>query len=103
MKSKYADEENSFKGRWTKEEHRKFLIALFLFGKDWTRVQTYVQTRSSEQIRSHAQKYFDQIANKGGSVIIKEHKISNENVSRAIQNIKQFDEMEDNTGNNLTL
>ena len=46
MKSKYADEEYSFKGRWTKEEHRKFLIALFLFGKDWTRFNSYILTRS---------------------------------------------------------
>ena len=35
-------------GRWTWEEHRKFLIALFLFGKNWTRMKTYVQSRSTE-------------------------------------------------------
>ena len=48
MKNKYALGQNSFKGRWTKEEHRKFLIALFLFGKDWSRVKTYVESRSGE-------------------------------------------------------
>ena len=35
-------------GRWTWEEHRKLLIALFLFGKNWTRMQKYITTRSTE-------------------------------------------------------
>ena len=48
MKCKNQEDEDSFKGRWTKEEHRKFLIALFLFGKDWARVKNYVQSRSGE-------------------------------------------------------
>ena len=41
-------------GRWTREEHFRFLEALKLFGKEWKRVQMHVGTRSSTQARSHA-------------------------------------------------
>ena len=34
-------------GRWTKEEHLRFLEALKLFGKEWRRVQQHVGTRTS--------------------------------------------------------
>lgn len=43
-------------GRWTDEEHRKFMEGIQLFGKDWKKVQQYVGTRTSAQSRSHAQK-----------------------------------------------
>jgi SHAQKYF class myb-like DNA-binding protein len=45
-------------GRWTSEEHKKFVEALKKFGKHWKKVEEYIQTRSGAQIRSHAQKYF---------------------------------------------
>ena len=45
-------------GRWTSEEHRRFIDALKKFGKQWKKVEEYVHTRSGAQIRSHAQKYF---------------------------------------------
>ncbi len=45
-------------GRWTAEEHRKFVEALKRFGKQWKKVEDYIKTRSGAQIRSHAQKYF---------------------------------------------
>ena len=34
-------------GRWTKDEHFRFLEALKLFGKEWKRVQEHVRTRTS--------------------------------------------------------
>jgi SHAQKYF class myb-like DNA-binding protein len=48
-------------GRWTKEEHFRFLEALKYFGKEWKRVQEHVGTRTSTQARSHAQKFFNKL------------------------------------------
>ena len=45
-------------GRWTKEEHIKFLKGLIEYGCDWNMVHEIVKTRSRAQARSHAQKYF---------------------------------------------
>ena len=55
-------------GRWSKEEHYKFieckyiLPALKAYGKNWKKIETYVGTRSSTQIRSHAQKFFNKLS-----------------------------------------
>jgi SHAQKYF class myb-like DNA-binding protein len=40
------------------EEHKLFLQALQLHGKNWKKVQKFIGTRSCSQARSHAQKYF---------------------------------------------
>lgn len=45
-------------GRWTKEEHTAFLLGHEKFGKSWKDIATVVKTRTPEQIRTHAQKYF---------------------------------------------
>ena len=37
-------------------------------------MQKYIVTRSSAQIRSHAQKFFNQIKRKGGQVLIRDNK-----------------------------
>jgi SHAQKYF class myb-like DNA-binding protein len=34
-------------GRWTEEEHEKFLEAIKEFGKDWRMVEKTIGTRSS--------------------------------------------------------
>lgn len=43
-------------GRWTKTEHLIFLACIIEFGRDWKMIEEFVQTRSSAQARSHAQK-----------------------------------------------
>jgi hypothetical protein len=34
-------------GRWTKDEHFRFLAALKIYGKEWKHVQQHVETRTS--------------------------------------------------------
>ena len=58
-------EENANQGRWTDEEHEKFLEALNIYGKNWNKVHRHVGTRTSAQTRSHAQKYFNKLMKKG--------------------------------------
>jgi hypothetical protein len=35
------------KGRWTRDEHFRFIEGLKLYGKEWRKVQFHVQTRTS--------------------------------------------------------
>eukprot|EP00635_Sarcinochrysidales_sp_CCMP3193_P008080 CAMPEP_0118917498 /NCGR_PEP_ID=MMETSP1166-20130328/17360_1 /TAXON_ID=1104430 /ORGANISM="Chrysoreinhardia sp, Strain CCMP3193" /LENGTH=214 /DNA_ID=CAMNT_0006857679 /DNA_START=152 /DNA_END=796 /DNA_ORIENTATION=- len=46
-------------GRWSAEEHERFLEGLSKFGRrKWINIAHVVKTRSVVQVRSHAQKYF---------------------------------------------
>ena len=63
--SNTTDPESSTKsalGRWTREEHEQFLGGLKIYGREWKKVATGIPTRTSAQIRSHAQKYFAKIS-----------------------------------------
>ena len=51
-------------GRWTKEEHNKFLKGMIEYGNNWKMVEKLIKTRSSIQARSHAQKYFVKVKNR---------------------------------------
>ena len=47
-------------GRWTKDEHERFLRGVALYGPvNWAKTTELIGTRTAEQVRSHAQKYFD--------------------------------------------
>jgi SHAQKYF class myb-like DNA-binding protein len=52
-------------GRWTRDEHQKFLAALNLYGKEWKKVAAHVRTRTVVQTRTHAQKYFQKMFKTG--------------------------------------
>ncbi|GFH52869.1 protein MYSM1 [Chaetoceros tenuissimus] len=49
-------EENT--GRWTTEERRLFQQGLEQHGKAWTKIASLIKSRTADQVRSHAQKYF---------------------------------------------
>jgi len=49
------------KGRWTDEEHERFLEALRLHGKDWELIEKHVGTRKAPNIRAHGQKFLEKL------------------------------------------
>ena len=51
-------------GRWNTAEHKRFLEAMEKYGNSWKQVCEYIQTRTADQIRSHAQKYYEGIKSK---------------------------------------
>lgn len=67
--SSIGDVESTFNhGRWTEEEHRRFLEASAMYGNKWEKVKEHVQTRSSRQIRSHAQKFIIRLSKKNNFI-----------------------------------
>lgn len=55
---------NAVQGRWSKIEHDRFIEAIKKYGKDWKSVESYIESRSGSQIRSHAQKFFNRLIKK---------------------------------------
>jgi SHAQKYF class myb-like DNA-binding protein len=48
VKGNDANSEGNFNaGKWTDEEHNRFLEALQLYGKNWNKVHKHIGTRSS--------------------------------------------------------
>ena len=45
-------------GYWYKSEHNKFIEALYQYNCSWTKIASYLQNRTYNQIRSHAQKFY---------------------------------------------
>ena len=57
-------DENKYKeGAWTNEEHEKFIEGILKYGNQWKNIQFLIRTRTSTQIRSHAQKFVKKIKN----------------------------------------
>ena len=58
----YNYENNTFKpaitGRWKFKEHIQFLEGLDKYGVNWKKIYPLIKTRTCDQIRSHAQKFF---------------------------------------------
>ena len=40
-------------GRWTKEEHARYLKAVDMYGTDYELLESYIKTRTKTQIRTH--------------------------------------------------
>ena len=62
--NKIEENSNGKNGRWGKKEHIRFLAGCLLYKNNWKKVETYVRTRTSTQIRSHAQKYLKKLEKK---------------------------------------
>ena len=60
-KKKSSDNFIFNEGRWSEEEHEKFLEGIVLYNINWKKIKTLIGTRSIIQVRSHAQKFFKKI------------------------------------------
>ena len=83
-KRKLSEKDNNNEGRWTKEEHEKFLEGLVQYGINWKKVKNFVDSRTSIQVRSHAQKFFKKLKN------IKDESLGIDFTSDSIKNIKDM-------------
>jgi SHAQKYF class myb-like DNA-binding protein len=48
-------------GRWTLEEHKKFIFRVFEWGGNWKKITEFIGTRNPYQVRSHCQKFFKKL------------------------------------------
>jgi len=53
-------------GRWSEQEHQLFIQAVALYGRKWIKVAEHVGTRTTIQVRSHAQKFEAKNGGKAG-------------------------------------
>lgn len=51
-------------GRWTSREQSLFVEGLQKFGRSWKKISRLIETRTPDQVRSHAQKYEIKVKNK---------------------------------------
>jgi len=56
-----AEIAGKIQGRWTEREHALFLEGIKKYGRSWKLIERHVGTRTSSQIRSHAQKFYNRI------------------------------------------
>ena len=68
-KRREKSREDQTAGRWTPEEHQDFLEGLKIFGREWKKFAERIPTRTSAQIRSHAQKYFAKLARDESTIL----------------------------------
>ena len=89
-------------GRWNDDEHIRFLEAINTYGNNWREVQKYVKTRSSNQVRSHAQKFILKLKTfKDSSLGIDFTGNSVKNLTEIIEKIKEIEKFYNN--NNILL
>ena len=85
-------EEDLNEGRWEPDEHMRFIEAINLYGNEWKEVQKYVATRSSNQVRSHAQKFFLKLKNFKDPTLGIDFTVNNiKNLSEIINVIREFE------------
>lgn len=96
--SSYSEEKQSelHSGRWSEQENKMFLKGVLIHGNNWKQIQSDMKTRTSMQIRSHAQKIFKKIKSKGISDI----NLHITTIQDFIEVIKQFPKDKLNTAYN---
>ena len=82
-------------GRWSSEEHIKFIKAFVYFGKKYRLIQKYISSRNCHQIRSHAQKFVLRIK----SLKSKDYDFSNDNI-KSLSDIIDIIEANNKTNTN---
>ena len=89
-------------GRWEPKEHIRFLRGCLKYGNNWKKVETYVKSRTSTQIRSHAQKYFKKLEKKYCFQGLLENKLDspNNSFSEESNNNKENNNAEKEDANN---
>ncbi len=89
------EKEENLNGRWNQEEHIRFIKGCLLYGNNWKKVKKYVKTRSSAQIRSHAQKYLIKLKKKFHSFDLKDkfwnYNFDNEVIENIVSNFNNVD------------
>ncbi len=84
----YNYENNTFKpaitGRWKFKEHMQFLEGLDKYGVNWKKIYPLIKTRTCDQIRSHAQKFFLKLKQ------VKDEQLGIDFTSDNINNIKDM-------------
>lgn len=63
VKEKLRNEQGR-NGRWIKGEQELFIQGCLAYGNNWKKMKQIVKTRTSAQIRSHAQKYLIKLTKK---------------------------------------
>lgn len=54
-----GEKATSVRKGWTKEEHLKFLLGVYMHGKgNWKKVSQFIRGKTPKQVQSHAQKVF---------------------------------------------
>ena len=83
----FSDEkEENLNGRWNQDEHIRFIKGCLLYGNNWKKVKKYVKSRSSAQIRSHAQKYLIKLNKKYHTYDFGKNKFSDNNDNNSFDN-----------------
>ena len=83
----FSDEkEENLNGRWNQDEHIRFIKGCLLYGNNWKKVKKYVKSRSSAQIRSHAQKYLIKLNKKYRTYDFGKNKFSDNNDNNSFDN-----------------
>jgi len=64
-------DDSPMSGRWTAEEHERFMVGLAKFGRrKWMRIAEHVGSRTVVQVRSHAQKFFKKTKTHNGFALL---------------------------------